>query len=276
MDLKARLKQLAQGSIERKDVALLLPDMIDHIGAPDPELRDNLIYQTFIRIIDENLLTKEQFRHMLNTCLDEHHLSFRLGERETDSVFTRSFSSLVIAGLLTKDSEIGLLSEEEIQETFDRCISYLKFEQDTRGFVEEKGWAHSIAHGADLLVSLVNHPTCNKKNYTVVLDTIHNCLLKEATYIDDEDERLVFVTKALIEQGVNEGELEKWVLDVFNDLEKIHEKEGFSLKYFRVKFNISTFMKTCYFQLGFKEYRNSIRAIIQDNLKELHLKLYGA
>ncbi|WP_404456711.1 DUF2785 domain-containing protein [Oceanobacillus kapialis] len=276
MELKARLEQLADGSIKQDDVALLLPELLMHIGATDADLRDNLIFQTFIRIINEDLLTNEQFRHILNTCLDEHHLFYRLGEKETNSVFTRSFSSLVIAALLTKDSEMELLSEDKLQEIFNRCISYLKLEQDTRGYVEEKGWAHSIAHGADVLVSLVNHPKSNEKNYTEILDVINDCLRKEAAYIDDEDERLVFVVEALIEQGLNETQLEQWVLDVFNDLEELHVKEGFSLRYFRVKFTISSFMKTCYFQLGYKEDGKIVRNTIQERLKELHQKLYKA
>ncbi|MFD1173016.1 DUF2785 domain-containing protein [Oceanobacillus picturae] len=278
MELKALLKQLhnTEGNISKEDVALLLPEMLTHIGTIDAELRDKLIYQTFIRIIDEEALTRRQFRDTLKTCLDEHHLFFRLGEKDLDSVFTRSFSSLVITGLLTKDRDIGLLSEEEIQETFDSSIYYLHREQDTRGYVEQKGWAHSVAHGADLLVSLVKHPKFTEEYATEVLSAIKHCLFKEDPYTDDEDERLFFVIEALLDNRFGDKDLEEWMLNVFNDLEEIHMKEGFSLKYFRVKFNISTFMKTCYFHLRFKDNHNSVQAIILVKLKELHHKLYGA
>lgn len=278
MELKTQLKQLknTDGSISKEDIALLLPKMLKHIGVVDSELRDKLIYQTIIRIIDEDLLTNKQFRYTLNICLDEHHLFYKLGEKGTDSVFTRSFSSLVIAGLLTKDRDIGLLSEEEIQETFDSSIYYLHREQDTRGYVEQKGWAHSVAHGADLLVSLVKHPKCTEEYATEILSAVQHCLFKEEPYTDDEDERLFFVIEALLDKDFGEKDLEDWMLNVFNDLEEIHVKEGFSLKYFRVKFNISNFMKTCYFHLRFKDKHKNVQAIIQDKLKELHHKLYGA
>ncbi|WP_456278823.1 DUF2785 domain-containing protein [Bacillus sp. AK128] len=278
MNLKSRLSHLKNENLHHlrfKDLECLIDEMLDNIGAIDPELRDTLIYPTFIKIIDQGGLTKEQHQYILNHCLDDQHLLYKIGEKNTDSVFTRSFSSLVIAGLLSKDRQIGDFSHECIKNVYQKTEWYLKNEQDTRGFVEEKGWAHSIAHGADLLVSVVRHPKSTESCSLEVLNIISNCLLKDATYIDDEDERLIFVIEALIERNLDEKMLNEWIIQLLNQLEWIKEQESTSNRYYRTKFNISNFLKALYFRMGFKEIGSGVRDVINDELKVLHEKVYG-
>jgi hypothetical protein len=153
---------------------------------------------------------------------------------------------------------------------------YLEQENDTRGYVEGKGWAHSIAHGADLLASCVLHPNFETAMFPECLETVQNCLFKEATYIDDEDERLIFVIEALIERNIEESDLETWVLNIVNRLAAIFENEGFSLNYFRKKVNTVNFLKSLYFRLLYKNTSSKVRDLIENKLKELHLQLYGS
>lgn len=249
--------------------------MLSHIGSVDSELRDNLIYPTFMKLIEQERLTRNQFQNLFEACLDDNHLFYKIGEKNTDSVFTRSFSSLVVAGLLFKDSQLELLTKESFAVALDKSVSYLISEQDTRGYVDEKGWAHSVAHGSDLLVSIVKHSKFRIEDSIIILDTIHNCLFKDATYTDEEDERLVFVIQAQFERNLDEKILEKWILQILKDLELIYFNEGFSNKYFRTKFNITNFLKSLYFIIGFKNEKSNIRELINRSLKELHQKLYG-
>lgn len=265
--------QLKQSKVD--DLELLLEDMLKHIGSVDAELRDALIYPAFMKLIDEELLMPNQFQTLLETCLGDRHLFYRLGEENTDSVFTRSFSSLVVAGVLCKDGDLGILTNDNFEYALNRSVGYLKSEKDTRGFVEGKGWAHSVAHGADVLAALVKHPKFRIEESKVILKTIQNCLFKNATYIDEEDERLVFVIETLIEKNVDETILAQWIHQILNDLEMLHTSEGFSNQYFRTKFNISNFLKSLYFITGFKNEQLSLRELINRELKRLHQKVYG-
>ena len=108
-----------------------------------------------------------------------------------------------------------------------------------------------------------------------ILNCLHNCLFKEATYIDEEEERLIFVIEALMERKFGEKELERWLIQILDDLEFIFINDGFSNKYFRTKFNIANFLKTLYFRIEWIDEKSSIRILIKDNLKELHRKVYG-
>ncbi len=279
MNLKLQLNQLKSrniGTFVEAELKYLIQNMLDNIGSVDPELRDNLIYPTFIRIFNENLLTFEQYCSILEICLDENHLFYKIGELNTDSVFTRSFSSLVITGILTKDSELNFLTLKNLECVMNRAITYMNVEMDTRGYVEKKGWAHSIAHGADLLASLASHPKIIEElQFSKILQTVQQCLFKDATYIDDEDERLIFVIEALLEKGQSEKELEQWVLQIFNSLDLIFEKEGFSNKFFQTKFNVANFIKTFYFRIGFKYGDCRIRELMAEKLKDLHHRVYA-
>lgn len=263
------------GQLNQVDLAMLVNNMLDNIGSVDSQLRDQLIYPTFLKLLDGGFLSIKLHRYILETCLDYDHLFYKIGEKNTDSVFTRSFSSLIIAAILDKDNQLGFLSDTTFRSVLSKGMSYLNREQDTRGYVEVKGWAHSVAHGADLLVALVRHHRFQAESSNEILDTIHNCLFKDATYIDEEDERLVFVIEALIEKGIDQKRLENWVLKVLDDLELIYANEGFSNKYFRTKFNIANFLKSLYFIIGYNNDKWHLKELINHNLKVLHLKLYG-
>jgi hypothetical protein len=272
--LLREMKNMTKEQIINQNLEELIKSMVDNIGTIDSELRDNLIYLSFIKLINKAYLNDMQVQNILETCLDNNHLFYGIGELNNDSVFTRSFSSLVITIILSKDKDVRFLSEKSVLRAIESSMSYLEQERDTRGYVEGKGWAHSIAHGADLLVSAIRHPNFSTGQFTRCLDTIHNCLFKDATYIDDEDERLIFAIESLIDKKMGEKMLEQWILKIFNDLETIHRNEGFSLNYFRKKMNTMNFLKTLYFRLGFKNIGSNARDLIVHNLKVIHSKLY--
>ncbi|MFZ3589498.1 hypothetical protein ACOI1C_09490 [Bacillus sp. DJP31] len=98
MELKERLENLIKMDlleIDSSDIEVLVKEMVDHIGSTDAHLRDKLIYSFFAKLINGNHLTTTQMHDTLLTCLDDEHLFFGIGEKDTDTVFTRSFSTLV-------------------------------------------------------------------------------------------------------------------------------------------------------------------------------------
>ena len=104
---------------------------------------------------DEGILTTDQMHKILNTCLSDKYLFLGIGESGTDTVFTRAFSSLYIGLALCKHDEDPYLSGEEVQKVKQTLLSYVQQEKDFRGYVDGKGWAHSIAHVSDALNDLV-------------------------------------------------------------------------------------------------------------------------
>ncbi|MDZ5472256.1 DUF2785 domain-containing protein [Bacillus sp. 31A1R] len=267
MELKNKLKEvihLSKVEIDDQVINDTIEDMLVHIGELDPELRDQLIYSTFAKWISEDFLTNHQLQYILETCLDQKHLFYNIGKLNDDAVFTRSFSSLVIASVLEKDRELRFLHDDMLLQVFNDSITYLHAEEDVRGYVEGKGWAHSIAHGADLLAACVLHPLFTNDLYESILASVSSCLFKEGVpYVDDEDERLIAVIEALMEKGIEEQLLEQWLEKIFAQLEEVHQTEHYSLEFYRTKTNVLNFTKTLYFTLLLNNLGENVRGLIE-------------
>ncbi|WP_421384854.1 DUF2785 domain-containing protein [Bacillus salacetis] len=275
MDLKEKLQEFKNNNFENKDnIEGVLVKMMENIGHPDPELRDQLIYTTFYRWIEKDILTKDQLQSLLKTSIDENHLFYKIGERFTDSVFTRSFSSLAAALVIRKDTEAPSLPKELISEGIKSSIRYLVEERDTRGYVQGKGWAHSIAHGADLLAASINHPAFEKNLIPACLEAIEACYEKEAVYMDDEDERLIFAVEALLKNGLSKQELMTWLENMNRNLKTSYEDSGFSVPFFRRKKNFLDFLKSLFFRVGCLDGYKDVQEEISSILEKWHHTLY--
>jgi hypothetical protein len=116
-ELKRILFDIKSGEKEWNDVdrILVVNSMITHIGSTDVELRDQLIYTSFFRmIIEDNQLEAYLLIELLDICLSE--LLYKgVGENGTDSVFTRSFTTLLIALILYRDNKENFLTQTTIE-----------------------------------------------------------------------------------------------------------------------------------------------------------------
>jgi hypothetical protein len=128
-------------------------------------------------------------------------------------------------------------------------LEYLDKEKDTRGFVKNKGWAHSIAHGADMLTALVSHAHFDINLLSDVLKAIKTCLLKEVVYQDEEEERLIFAIEALLEQGMETQTLISWIKDLSYILKKEYINHGQINPFYQNKMNVTIFLKSLYFRM---------------------------
>ena len=96
----------------------------------------------------------------------------------------------------------------------DRIATWLLEEQDLRGFVPGKGWAHAVAHGADALATLARSPHVGKAELNVLLDVIAERLALPVTqlFVHGEPDRLATATMALLRRDrVPIETLESWV-----------------------------------------------------------------
>jgi len=179
----------------------LIADMLKHIGHTDPMLRDELIYSTVNTWIDKSIISTIQMKHILTTCLDKDHLFYGIGESDTDSVFTRAFSSLQIAAALWMHDESPFLTSEDILNVKDTVLSYVSQERDYRGYVTGKGWAHAVAHIADTLANIAvadkvvgGEFSHNRETLLELLNAAKTLICnKDCVYTAEEDERLTHV-----------------------------------------------------------------------------------
>lgn len=188
--------------------------LLQYIGDPDPELRDNLIYPAFYYwILDEKHLTEEQLRSLLRELTDDTHLFYQIGSEGDQSVFTRTFSALPIALIMRRHRQKPFLELADFQHVKNAMLRYFQEEKDLRGYLSEGGWAHSTAHGADVFVELVLCPESDEAIQRDVLQAIQG-VLHNGKYIfnDEEDERLASIVDTMIDKGLlPEQELADWI-----------------------------------------------------------------
>lgn len=196
-------------------------DMMKYIGSVDSELRDELIYSTFLKWTINNVFTSEQMYQLLKISLDEEHLFYKIGEKDTDSVFTRTFSLLFIPLVLYLDSNTNFLTKEETIAIKDKVIKYLELEKDMRGYVVDKGWAHSTAHAADTLDEIAKSQYIN---YDELLEILHaiktRVCINNYTYINKEDDRMVTAIMTVFSRNlIDDNKIVEWIKGL-GDIEK--------------------------------------------------------
>ena len=233
--------------------------LLDHIGDPNPEIRDELVFTSLARGIQEELFTKEQFQFIAEA------ISFDGGlEKEIDKsgfpTLERSFRALVYANLLSADGNEHSLFYKGLKTDIRNAmlsqgLYYLKKEKDTTGFSSQYGWVHAFAHGADLLTEVVCHPEFPKNRVHEVFDILGQLFKRiSIRFTDDEDWRLARVIYEPILQGKLEQEqVASWIKTVDFPIEEREDFYKFS--------NFRSCLLEVYVQL---DQRNSL----QDDLKE--------
>lgn len=142
-----------------------------------------------------------------------------------------------------------------------------------RGYVEGKGWAHSIAHGADLFESIISHPSNDILHAEEWLNVIKACIWRDTVLQDDEDERLIFAVEAMIEKGLPEEMLVEWVHN-FESLLEARLKEQNRIVFYKYRSNVMNFLKSLYFRLTYLDQNIHTQHQIKKTLKNLHEAMY--
>ena len=189
----------------------LTAELTTMLGSPDPEQRDGTAYPTLSTWIDRGV-----YDDLLPGLGDgmAAGLTVGLGESGTDSVFRRSFSVLALAECLARDNEMLLLPSARVFDWGDRVASWYLREQDVRGYVPGKGWAHAIAHGADAIGILAHSPHFATNELTVFLDVLADRLLMTGSglLLAGEPDRMAAATMQILRRNVVSLKvLEPWI-----------------------------------------------------------------
>ena len=168
----------------------LLPELSGYLGSPDPELRDGIAYPVLTQwIYVRQLVPAGVLRELVADW--RANLSRGIGEQGTDTVFLRSFSALMLSVAAARDNKAPWLDETGFDGLLADALAYLREERDTRGFDEEKGWIHAVAHTADLLKFLARSRYLDPADQGAILGAIAGKLEAiDHVLVRGEDERL--------------------------------------------------------------------------------------
>lgn len=241
--------------------------MLEYIGDPQSELRDDLIYSTFYKWMNEKQwFSDAELRELLLILLDEQHLFYHIGSKEDQAVFTRTFSVLVVALILQRHREKAFLDSAEFTNVKEALIRYYEEEQDLRGFMQEEGWAHAAAHGADALDELV---LCLESDAAIreeVLAVIQRMLYNDHQYIfnDEEDERMATIVATIIDHHLLP---QQSIVDWVSSLEQCGGWPRSRNKYV-ARVNTKNFLRSLYFRLlPTMKNQDMVNALLKSEMK---------
>src|SRR5258706_12945740 len=198
----------------------LTQTLFSHLGSIDPELRDDIAYGIYANWLKREMFTKDEVDAHVDELLS--NLDKGIGETESDSVFLRTFSVLLLAEIIHNDNKKPLLEKDQIQSILTKGLWYLDAEKDPRGYIPVKGWAHALAHTADLMLVLGKNRNTEKDDLEKILQSVANKLVHSMNwvYIHGEDDRLANAVMMIFQRNLVTTDFLKAWLESFIKPEK--------------------------------------------------------
>lgn len=236
----------------------LTADLTILLGDADPRQRDGLALNVLATWIERGV-----YDDLLPGLGDGMSAGLRigLGERDTDTIFRRSFSALILAECIARDNQRPLVPGGKVLEWGDRLASWLLTEQDLRGYVPDKGWAHAVAHGADALGVLAASPHVSAAEMAVLLDVIGERVAQpvDHLFVNGEPDRLALATiEVLRRERVPFDIVESWLSSLVEtrpqSRNRLHRDPHLDTG------NIDAFLRALYLQLALGPRPPTVRA----------------
>ena len=113
-----------------------------------------------------------------------------------------------------------MLEKDEVQAILAKGLWYLDTEKDSRGHIPVKGWAHALAHTADLMLG--KNRSTEKDDLEKILQSIAKKLIHSTNwvYIHGEDDRLANAALTILDRNLVTSEFLKPWLKSFTKPEK--------------------------------------------------------
>jgi hypothetical protein len=189
----------------------LTAELVTMLGSINPVERDETAYPVLATWINEGV-----YDDLLVSFGDSiaQGLVVGLGKSLDDTVFRRSFSALVLAECVRRDNVARVLPVDVVLNWAERAIGWFTREQDLRGWVPGKGWAHTVAHGADLIGVLASSRHLQSLHLGVLLDVIAERVVAAtpSVLVDGEDDRLALAGLTIVHRNlVDTDQLDEWV-----------------------------------------------------------------
>ncbi|HBL85037.1 MAG: hypothetical protein A2Y17_02340 [Clostridiales bacterium GWF2_38_85] len=246
-ELFASLKNVVQNGFKilpELDFYELNDAMIEHIGDTDPSLRDELICEVFYEWLSrEDLYLNSYLEIMMNRLTSNTGLFYDTGGYE--SVFTRTFSSLIIGQIITRHQHIPFLKTNQLLGLVQTVHTYCQIETNYSGYHDIFGWAHAGAHIADVIDILSQCHELGSVELELLLDCI-SLVLNNGDFIlaHEEDERLARAALHLyMNSSMNNTTFNIWLERLSSNSSGVQD-----MKPYRNRVNAKNFVRSLYFK----------------------------
>ena len=219
---------------ESVDPFAFCTEILPLLGTTDGKLREWRVYGILHLWAVRREMSDDELRGLLWTIADEEHLFLGIGEVESDTVFMRSFSVLVLCPFIEAHREKAYLTPEELERLSATVIRYLDAEQDLRGFIsDEKQWAHATAHAADTFGQLAQCEDLDAETLRAILDCLgRNVVTDRTVWRHEEDTRTASAAiHALKREILPDDRVKDWLASLIPEVRYDGELPGVHHRY---------------------------------------------
>lgn len=158
--------------------------LLNCVGHPNSTIRDGLVFETVTHVLRSNLVTIKEVKDLKTNLLNA------LNSPDSEG-FGQPFAALLLSEIARVDRIFNFLTEDERSEFVGQAATYVINVNDYRGYSDEDGWRHGIAHGADWLMQLALNPNITSTDKALIRDAVASQLMPhQHSYIFGEPERL--------------------------------------------------------------------------------------
>lgn len=177
--------------------------LVNHLGSPDRDIRDQGIYYFFNDALQRHVLSESQLKLVFNALLQDRILFSHITEPTNDGIFGRSFAILILSILLYADRvDEQFLTPAMIDRLVIQTMTYLALENDARGFVGTKGWAHAYTHIGNLLDELAESSILSRADKVLLMvELIQKYARLKMPLIFGEDRRLAMYFNTILNKN---------------------------------------------------------------------------
>ncbi|MFC6171798.1 DUF2785 domain-containing protein [Loigolactobacillus jiayinensis] len=197
--LRTQIKQKKLTALSDAEIEFLLA----HLAATDPLVRDKGVYFLFNDILQARILTPTQIKQIFQRLLTPEMLYGHILETKSNAIFLRSFTVMILSGILYVDRmHYHILKTADLETASLQISAYMAMETDGRGYIGTRGWAHAYSHVGNVLDELTASPALNRANklfYLTVLIARYQRL--ETPLIFGEDHRLALTIANLVNKN---------------------------------------------------------------------------
>lgn len=184
-----------------------LAPLLTRLSDPDPEVRDTgegSALEELTELVASGVLDQD-----LDAVADD--LLAMLG---SSPVQGRTFAVLVLGSVLERDATSRSLPQDAYQRVLEGVATWWSSEQDLRGWDDDLGWLHALAHGADTVADLGESRWAGAEDVRALLElaAVRVTTPTDVAMVQGEDDRIAYaLVRLLARPGVGEDDVDDLV-----------------------------------------------------------------
>ena len=208
-----RIKQAEFEGVTSEELNQFALDLLPCVGDPDPEMRDGIVYESLSFLLRQNKLSNATKTELITEMMKV------LNGPNDKKGFLKPFAALDLSELARADRIEPYLSIEQRADLVETTVSYLQGISDYRGYEDDAGWRHGVAHSADIVLQLTLNENINDAQLAELRDAVGSQISPESghAYIHGESERLARPIVYMARRGTfSQQQWNSWIAQLSN------------------------------------------------------------